>query len=345
LRTTKGWNRIIIEKPFGRGTRTFRCLSENLKKMFSQEEIYRIDHYIGTEVVQNMLVLRFANTVFEPIWGREHVENVQIIFQESRGTEGRGGHFDSNGVVRDVMQNHCLQILAYFAMEPPVTLSPEDVSNEKTKLLRSIEPVREEDTVYGQYVASEFGPSYRDDKTVADDSKTATFCTCALKIKNRRWDGVPFIIKAGFALNEDLVEIRMTLKKPPGTLYKDIEENQLVIRILPDENIFFQIMNKVPDLNFKLALSKLEQRYDQQFQDKRIPQPYERLILQCMQGNMTHFVREQEIDAAWKVFDKILDNESIPVVEYPRGSEGPQEAFDLAAKYGVKLHRKSEIVP
>jgi glucose-6-phosphate 1-dehydrogenase len=135
------------------------------------------------------------------------VENVQIIFQESRG---RGGHFDSNGVVRDVMQNHCLQILAYFAMEPPVSLCSADVSSEKTKLLRCIEPVRVEDTVYGQYVESELGPSYRDDKTVADDSTTATFCTCALKIKNRRWDGVPFIIKAGFALNEDLVEIRMS---------------------------------------------------------------------------------------------------------------------------------------
>jgi len=221
-KTQNGYNRIVIEKPFGRDLVTFKKLSFGLSKVFGKDEIFRIDHYIGKEVVQNLLVLRFANVILEPLWNRNTIKSVQIIFKEELGVEGRGGYFDSYGIIRDVMQNHLLQILALIAMEPPVSLSPTDIRNEKIKVLKSIEPVKMEDIVVGQYkgkvVNGERFPGYREDPTVADDSITPTFAACVLKVKNRRWDGVPFFLESGKALDERLAEIRINFNDVPANL-------------------------------------------------------------------------------------------------------------------------------
>lgn len=337
-KSKNGFSRIVIEKPFGRDLESFEELSRGINEIYSQDEIYRIDHYIGKEVVQNLLVLRLANIILDPLWNRSAIKSVQIIFKEQLGVEGRGAYFDNYGIIRDVMQNHLMQILALISMEPPTTLSAEDIRNEKVKVLRSIEPVTRENMVIGQYKAKGDQPGYRDDRTVPEDSLTPTFAACALKIKNRRWDGVPFLLMCGKALDERVAEIRIQFHEVPANLYTFATPNELVIRVQPNEAIYFKIMNKVPGYGDRLAESQLDFTYKSKY-STRIPDAYERLLFNVLKGDETDFVAEEELRISWKIFSPLLhelEEKHIAPELYQFGSKGPDSLHYLAAKYGVK---------
>jgi glucose-6-phosphate 1-dehydrogenase len=209
-----GWTRIVVEKPFGKDLESAEQLSSEIGELFEEPQIYRIDHYLGKELVQNLLVLRFANRFFLPLWNRDNIENVQIVFREDFGTDGRGGYFDEYGIIRDIIQNHLMQILCLVAMEKPVSLKPEHIRDEKVKVLQSVVPIKDDEVVIGQY------EGYRDDPTVPDLSNSPTFATMVLRIHNERWEGVPFILKAGKALNSRKAEIRVQFKDVPGDIFK-----------------------------------------------------------------------------------------------------------------------------
>ncbi|GAU17752.1 hypothetical protein TSUD_171400, partial [Trifolium subterraneum] len=282
-----GWTRVIVEKPFGRDSESSAALTRS------------IDHYLGKELVENLSVLRFSNLIFEPLWSRQYIRNVQLIFSEDFGTEGRGGYFDNYGIIRDIMQNHLLQILALFAMETPVSLDAEDIRNEKVKVLRSMRPIKLEDVVLGQYKNHTRGgvayPAYVDDKTVPKDSLTPTFAAAALFIDNARWDG-------------------------------------------PDEAIYLKINNKVPGLGMKLDRSNLNLHYAARY-SKEIPDAYERLLLDAIEGERRLFIRSDELDAAWSLFTPVLneiEEKKITPEYYPYGSRGPVCAHYLAARYNVR---------
>ncbi|KAG7984940.1 hypothetical protein I3843_04G186000 [Carya illinoinensis] len=258
-----GWTRVIIEKPFGRDTESSMDLTRGLKGYLREDQIFRIDHHMGKELVENLLVLRFSNLVFEPLWSRNYIHNVQLIFSEDFGIEGQGRYFDNYGVIRDIMQNHLLQTLALFAMDTPVSLDAKDIRNEKVKVLRSMNPVQLEDVVVGQYKGDSDGntsyPAYTDEMTVSKNSLTPTFAAATLFINNARWDGVPFLMIAGKALHSKRAEIRVQFKNVPGNLYNrkfgtdlDQARNELVIRIEPDEAIYLKFNNKVPGLGMRL---------------------------------------------------------------------------------------------
>ncbi|TYJ43614.1 hypothetical protein E1A91_A03G165200v1 [Gossypium mustelinum] len=344
-----GWTRVIVEKPFGRDSESSAVLTKSLKQYLTEDQIFRIDHYLGKELVENLSVLRFANLIFEPLWSRRYIRNVQIIFSEDFGTEGRGGYFDNYGIIRDIMQNHLLQILALFAMETPVSLDAEDIRNEKVKVLRSMRPLRLEDVVIGQYKSHSKGgvtyPSYTDDKTVPKDSLTPTFAAAALFIDNARWDGVPFLMKAGKALHNKGAEIRVQFRHVPGNLYNrnfgtdlDRATNELVIRVQPDEAIFLKINNKVPGLGMRLDRSNLNLHYAARY-SKEIPDAYERLLLDAIEGERRLFIRSDELDAAWALFTQVLkelEEKKIIPESYPYGSRGPVGAHYLAARYNVR---------
>ncbi|XP_010419876.1 PREDICTED: glucose-6-phosphate 1-dehydrogenase 2, chloroplastic-like [Camelina sativa] len=347
--SVSGWTRVIVEKPFGRDSETSAALTRSLKQYLEEDQIFRIDHYLGKELVENLSVLRFSNLIFEPLWSRQYIRNVQFIFSEDFGTEGRGGYFDNYGIIRDIMQNHLLQILALFAMETPVSLDAEDIRNEKVKVLRSMRPIRIEDVVIGQYKSHTKGgvtyPAYTDDKTVPKGSLTPTFAAAALFIDNARWDGVPFLMKAGKALHTRSAEIRVQFRHVPGNLYNrntgsnlDRATNELVIRVQPDEAIYLRINNKVPGLGMRLDRSNLNLLYSDRY-SKEIPDAYERLLLDAIEGERRLFIRSDELDAAWSLFTPLLkeieEKKRIPEY-YPYGSRGPVGAHYLAAKHKVQ---------
>ncbi|CAL5033359.1 unnamed protein product [Urochloa decumbens] len=349
--SVNGWTRVIVEKPFGRDSESSAALTRGLKQYLVEDQIFRIDHYLGKELVENLSVLRFSNLVFEPLWSRQYIRNVQLIFSEDFGTEGRGGYFDGYGIIRDIMQNHLLQILALFAMETPISLEAEDIRNEKVKVLRSMKPLQLEDVVIGQYKSHTKGgttyPGYIDDKTVPKDSVTPTFAAAALFINNARWDGVPFLMKAGKALHTKryVAEIRVQFRHVPGNLYKgsfgtdlDRATNELVIRVQPDEAIYLKINNKIPGLGMRLDRSNLNLHYAARY-SKEIPDAYERLLLDAIEGERRLFIRSDELDAAWSLFTpllKELEEKRIAPELYPYGSRGPVGAHYLAAKYNVR---------
>ncbi|KAK4414946.1 Glucose-6-phosphate 1-dehydrogenase, chloroplastic [Sesamum alatum] len=344
-----GWTRVIVEKPFGRDSDSSAALTRALKQYLEEDQIFRIDHYLGKELVENLSVLRFSNLIFEPLWSRQYIRNVQLIFSEDFGTEGRGGYFDHYGIIRDIMQNHLLQILALFAMETPVSLDAEDIRNEKVKVLRSMKTIRIDDVVIGQYKSHTKGgvsyPGYTDDKTVPKDSLTPTFAAAALFIDNARWDGVPFLMKAGKALHNRRAEIRVQFRHVPGNLYNrnfgtdlDRATNELVIRVQPDEAIYLKINNKVPGLGMRLDRSNLNLLYKARY-SKEIPDAYERLLLDAIEGERRLFIRSDELDAAWSLFTPVLkelEEKKIIPEYYPYGSRGPVGAHYLAARYNVK---------
>ncbi|EOA19638.1 hypothetical protein CARUB_v10002988mg [Capsella rubella] len=347
--SVNGWTRVIVEKPFGRDSETSAALTKSLKQYLEEDQIFRIDHYLGKELVENLSVLRFSNLIFEPLWSRQYIRNVQFIFSEDFGTEGRGGYFDNYGIIRDIMQNHLLQILALFAMETPVSLDAEDIRNEKVKVLRSMRPIQVEDVVIGQYKSHTKGgvtyPAYTDDKTVPKGSLTPTFAAAALFIDNARWDGVPFLMKAGKALHTRSAEIRVQFRHVPGNLYNrntgsnlDQATNELVIRVQPDEAIYLKINNKVPGLGMRLDRSNLNLLYSARY-SKEIPDAYERLLLDAIEGERRLFIRSDELDAAWSLFTPLLkeieEKKRIPEY-YPYGSRGPVGAHYLAAKHKVQ---------
>ncbi len=344
------WSRAVIEKPFGSDRISSDDLVRNMADVFSEEQTYRIDHYLGKEVIQNLMVLRFANLIFDPIWNRAHVDNVQISWKEDLGVEGRGGYFDEYGIIRDVIQNHLLQILALITMEPPVSLQARDVRDEKVKLLRCIPPVKLENMVLGQYGPGVWKgiqhPGYRQEESIPKDSRTPTYAAAVLQIANRRWAGVPFLIQAGKGLNARMTEIRLQFREVPANLYHNqgcpLARNQLVIRVQPDESITFEIMNKTPGLEMRLGKSALNLRYGSAF-GVEIPDAYECLLLDVMEGDESLFIRADELAAAWNIFTPVLnqiENEKIEPGLYAFGSNAPEQAHTLAARFGPEWHQE-----
>eukprot|EP00742_Colponemidia_sp_Colp-10_P002638 GILJ01002820.1.p1 GENE.GILJ01002820.1~~GILJ01002820.1.p1 ORF type:complete len:496 (-),score=81.60 GILJ01002820.1:179-1666(-) len=335
-----GWARVVIEKPFGKDTETSRTLSRGLSQVFNEEQMYRIDHYLGKEMVLNLMVLRFANLFFSSFWNRNFISTVQITFKENIGTEGRGGYFDEFGIIRDVMQNHLLQMLTVVAMERPASLDDKDIRDEKVKVLRQMQPLKLEDVVLGQYGSSEDGtkPGYLDDEGVPKDSLTPTFASAVMRINNERWEGVPFILKCGKALDNRKTEIRIQLQNVPGNVFGcDTARNELVLRVQPKEAIYMKIVGKVPGIAMDLGQTELDLSYTSRYPTGQMPDAYERLILDVIRGDHANFVRDDELDAAWALFTPLLhqiESEKVKPIVYPFGSRGPQEGDDLAARHG-----------
>lgn len=344
-----GDTRVIVEKPFGRDLKSSRELTAALANDLSEEQTYRIDHYLGKELIENLTVLRFSNIMFQPLWNRNYIRNVQINFSENFGTEGRGGYFDNYGIIRDIMQNHLLQILALFAMEEPASLDAEDIRNEKVKVIRSMRPIEMDNVALGQYKGRETDgktfPAYLDDSTVPKGSLCPTFAAMALFIDNARWDGVPFLLKAGKALHKRQAEIRVQFRHAPGNLYGERQgrvehvTNELVIRIQPDEAIYLRINNKVPGLGQRLDQTILDLQYKNAYGATELPDAYERLILDVINGDKRLFIRNDELEAAWKLFTPLLDKiegQKIAPELYPYGSRGPIGAHYLASRFNVR---------
>lgn len=342
------WSRAVVEKPFGSDRASSDEMVTGLAEVFAESQTYRIDHYLGKEVIQNLLVLRFANLIFDPIWNRTCIDHVEITWKEDLGVEGRGGYFDEYGIIRDVMQNHLLQILALIAMEPPVSLHSKDIRDEKVKLLRAVPPITLSELVVGQYSEGVWKgiqrPAYAVEESVPGGSLTPTYAAAVLHIRNRRWDGVPFLMRAGKGLNDRMTEIRIRFRETPGQLYRELAGkprcNELVIRVQPDEAITFRVLNKVPGLAMRVAESSLDLRYGAAF-DVTIPDAYECLILDVIEGDESLFIRADELAAAWDVFTPTLhqlERDGTVPTWYPFGSEGPVEADRMAHKFRAHWH-------
>lgn len=351
--TSKGWTRVVIEKPFGKDLTSFEELSKDVSEIFTEEEIYRIDHYLGKEMAQNLATLRFANMFVEPIWNRNYVSCVTISFKEDFGTDGRGGYFDSYGIIRDVMQNHLIQIMSLFAMEaPPQFFGNDDsvadfIRTEKVKVLRSIAPIRDDEVVLGQYIGDGKGNrGYTEDETVPDGSTTPTFATIVFRINNPRWEGVPFVMRAGKALNEKKAEIRMQLRNPPAacTLFNTttmVAPNEFVMRLNPDEAIYMKTNVKKPGLTSEFVTTELNLSYKNRFPDNyaSLPDAYTRLILDVLRGDHTSFVRDDELRESWKLFTPLLnkvDDNQFDLTKYKFGTRGPQQSDELIRRVGFR---------
>mmetsp|Transcript_12854 Transcript_12854/g.14852 ORF Transcript_12854/g.14852 Transcript_12854/m.14852 type:complete len:513 (-) Transcript_12854:170-1708(-) len=358
--SSTGYNRFIVEKPFGHDTESALEMSKNLGALFSEDHLYRIDHYLGKEIVQNMLILRFGNAMFEPIWNRNYIKSVTFTFKEDIGTMGRGGYFDKSGIIRDILQNHLMQVLSLVAMEPPVRIAGKDYSNfvrdEKVKLIKSIEPWKLENTVLGQYVTNGKEPGYLDDETVPEGSRCPTYAAVVMYIKNRRWDGVPFIMKAGKALNERKAEVRIQLHTPPGAVDMfggcgygcEIPHNEIVMRLQPKEAIYVKTNVKKPGLHTTLVTSELDLSYHDRFSDSKNPEAYTRLILDVLRGKQATFVRDDELLAAWELVTPLLKEIEEKKVEphlYKFGTRGPREADDLIKHAGYVYNANYEWFP
>ncbi|KAL8426513.1 hypothetical protein Efla_004878 [Eimeria flavescens] len=332
--SSSGWNRVVVEKPFGRDSESSEELSRELMA------IYRIDHYLGKEMTLSIIALRFANVAFKPLFHRSNVRCVRITFKEDIGTKGRSGYFDTYGIIRDVMQNHMLQLLTLIAMEPPVSLRDEDVRDEKVKVLKQMPPIKLEEAILGQYTASSDGsePGYLDDPKVPKDSRTPTFCTCALWIENERWRDVPFIFKAGKALEKRCTEIRIQLRPIAQSFYpeEDLAENELVLIVQPQEAIYLKFYTKKPGLAAGLQQTELDLSVMDRMQVERLPDAYERLLLDIIKGDKQNFVRTDELREAWRIFTPILkqiEDPSIKPEPYPYGSHGPESAYSFIQRF------------
>lgn len=336
----EGSARVIIEKPFGHDLVSSEKLQAELSAAWEESEIFRIDHYLGKEMVKNILILRFGNLFFSSSWNNRTISNVQISFKEKIGTQGRGGYFDTIGIIRDVMQNHLLQVLSLIGMERPVSFSAEDIRDEKVKLLKAIAPINIEDTVLGQYGRSEDGkePAYTDDPTVAPNSRAITFAALHLQIHNERWEGVPFILRAGKALDEAKVEIRIQFKDVAKGIFQNIPRNELVIRVQPEEAIYLKMNSKYPGLTTRTVITDLDLTYHSRYANLRIPEAYEALILDALKGDHSNFVRDDELSVSWGLFTPLLDQiENDPNIvpeSYPYGSRGPKSVSKFLTDRG-----------
>ncbi|RNE95497.1 putative glucose-6-phosphate 1-dehydrogenase, partial [Trypanosoma conorhini] len=336
-----GWVRLIVEKPFGKDTETSQQLSRQLEPLFDESQLFRIDHYLGKEMVQNIIVTRFANRVFSALWNSNNIACVRITFKETIGTAGRGGYFDSIGIIRDVVQNHLTQILSLLAMEKPRSLSAEDIRDEKVLVLRQVEPVTVENCVLGQYTASADGamPGYLDDPAVPRDSRCPTFAVMRLYINNDRWNGVPFIIKAGKALEERLLGIRVQFKDEIRPFGERTQRNELVLRAQPSEAIYLKLTAKTPGLLRDTHQTELDLTYERRY-DITLPDAYESLLHEALLGSSTNFVRKDELDAAWRIYTPLLhaiDRGELKVLPYVAGTRGPDEAQEFITNSGYKL--------
>lgn len=340
---TRGWVRVVVEKPFGRDTETSAALSQALEPLFDETQLFRIDHYLGKEMVQNILTTRFANRVFNAVWNRDHIACVQITFKEKIGTEGRGGYFDNFGIIRDVIQNHLTQIFALVAMDAPKVLNPESIRDAKVDVLKCVAEATAEGCVLGQYTAAEDGsmPGYLDDETVPKGSHCPTFAMIRLAINNDRWRGVPFILKAGKALEDKYVGIRIQFKEEVHPYKEAAQRNELVIRAQPSEAMYVKITTKNPGLQQDL-LDTRQTELDLTYQSRyrvHLPEAYESLISAALSGNSTNFVRKDELDVAWRIFTPLLkkiEKGDLKPIPYAAGTRGPSEADDLLVKSGFQ---------
>ena len=341
-----GVTRLIVEKPFGRDLETARKLQADLSPLFKEEEIYRIDHYLGKELVKNLLVMRFGNQFLNSAWNRDNIQSIQISFKEPFGTEGRGGYFDNIGIIRDVMQNHLLQVLTLLTMERPVSFDPEAIRDEKVKVLKAMAPFDPKDILIGQYGKSEDGskPAYLDDETVKPGSKCVTFAAIAFQIENERWEGVPIVMRAGKALNEGKVEIRLQYKAVASGVFKNIPHNELVIRIQPNEAVYMKFNAKTPGLSNATQVTDLDLTYSSRYKDFWIPEAYEALIRDALLGDHSNFVRDDELDVSWSLFTPLLnylEGPDAPQPEiYPYGSRGPSGLRDYLKKHNYMIEEK-----
>ncbi|MBN1413873.1 MAG: glucose-6-phosphate dehydrogenase [Bacteroidales bacterium] len=343
--SSSGWRRLIIEKPVGYNYQSARSLHKSLYAYFNEEQLYRIDHYLGKETVQNVMVTRFSNGIFEPLWNRNYVHHVEITSSESIGIENRGGYYDKAGAMRDMLQNHLLQLLTLVAMEPPTLITSNAIRNETLKVLQSVRPIPAkevaENVIRGQYTESTIHgirmPSYRNEPGIKPDSRTETFVALKLFIENWRWGGVPFFIRTGKRLPTRVTEIVIHFKSTPHKLFcfdenRHNAENQLVIRIQPDEGMLLKFGMKVPGAGFKVQDVNMNFHYSD-LAYNHIPEAYQRLLIDCMQGDSTLFTRGDAIEQAWEIVDPILwaweNDRDIPIYGYPAGTWGPRESDRL----------------
>jgi glucose-6-phosphate 1-dehydrogenase len=349
-RASHGWARLIVEKPFGHDLESAKALNTMLLEHFDEKEIFRIDHYLGKETVQNMLALRFANGIFEPIWNRQFIDHVQITVAESIGIEGRAGYYEAAGAIRDIFQNHLLQLLALTAMEPPIDFSAESVRNEKVKVLKSIHTPGPKSVVRGQYgrgfVEGEEVPAYREEQGVAPDSMTETYVAAKLYVDNWRWADTPFYVRMGKRLARRETTIAIQFKRAPHPPFEEtasegLRPNVLLVHVQPDEGVSLAIGAKVPGQGMRIRTVHMDFLYGGAFRTA-MPEAYERLILDTVLGDGTLFTRADEVEEQWLLVDAIVsawqrDRPGFP--NYAAGTWGPPSADDLLHRDGRSWRR------
>jgi glucose-6-phosphate 1-dehydrogenase len=356
-RFERPWQRIIIEKPFGNDPESAAHLNRVLGRVFEEESIYRIDHYLGKETVQNLLVFRFANAIFEPIWNRNYIDHVQVTAAETVGVEGRGGYYDSpsGGAMRDMIQSHLLQLLAVIAMEPPIAMQADDIRIEKNKVLRAVRTLDEAHmanlAVRGQYgpgsLKGQAVPGYREEEGTSDDSQTDTYAAMALYCDTWRWQGVPFYVRSGKRMARKLTEVVVTFRPTPHSMFQEVIKkggqlpNQIVINIQPDEGIRLRFEGKVPGLGMKIKSVVMDFDYVEQFKAEP-PQAYSTLLLDAMRGDQTLFKHRDEIESAWRIVQPVLDywraNPQDDLPNYAAGTWGPSASDVMMARAGRHWH-------
>jgi glucose-6-phosphate 1-dehydrogenase len=348
------WTRVVFEKPFGHDLESAQALNATVGATFDESQVFRIDHYLGKETVQNLLVFRFANSLFEPVWNREHVDHVQITVAEEIGVEGRGKFYEQTGVTKDIVENHLMQLFCLVAMEPPISLAADAVRDEKVKVLKSLRAMEPsmvaENVVRGQYgrgfVRGDEVPAYREEPDVAAQSRVETFVAMKVMVDNWRWGGVPFYVRAGKRLARRVTEIAIQFKKVPHTLFRapdgGITPNVLAMRIQPDEGIALRFTTKEPGQHTILRDVAMDFRYGSAF-GSNTPEAYERLLLDAMRGDATLFTRRDEVEEQWAFIDHVFDawarDGGAPPPAYPSGSWGPDASDDLLARDGRRWRK------
>lgn len=339
---SEGWSRLIVEKPFGYDLKTAQELNSNLLEYFKESQIYRIDHYLGKETVQNLLVTRFSNSVFEPLWNRNYIRHIEITNAESIGVEKRGGYYDKSGALRDMFQNHLLQVVSLVAMEPPVEATAEEIRNEKVKALKAMRIMKDEKTLYnntirGQYMASDVEgkkvKGYREEEGVDPESLTETYAAIKFYIDNWRWKDVPFYVRTAKRMPTKVTEVVIHFKSTPHSVFVGADkDNKLIIRIHPDEGVMMKFGVKVPGQGFIVEEANMDFYYSQLTRN-RVMGAYERLLLDAMQGDATLYARGDEVEAAWKFVDPILNywnsGKDVRMYGYAAGVWGPENSDEL----------------